>query len=367
MIMSDKQQQQQSSKGNTTNNVVVGAESKELQEIKKEISDLSRNHSTVQEKGVQFKEQIHEGFRHLDEIVNTLAKHEKEASQLTSRIKSLSDKEKHMDSTKELSKQLGEIKASIKRAKTSFTPETGSVFVRLFLGQVNVKHYREFEKFRLKQEYEKFKKKTNPQFILFVVLLLLYPHSSFITTSWQIWLLYYYVTLALRENILLVNGSAIKPWWIIHHYLSIAGSLTNLLWPFSPAFSHFLPQVTYFSGAQGLVQILTNRYQQGRLYKLVAMGKANIIDVTGESEGWNDDPGWTPSALFLLPFLLFVQFFQLYNSFSFFAYAYTNEFKVEWQVLACGLIFLLLGVGNLTTTMTTYYQKWTSNKKVKDN
>eukprot|EP01132_Coremiostelium_polycephalum_P001959 gene1959-2404_t len=291
----------------TASSKINNKKSQEIIEIKKEISDLQEKQLALQEKGVKFKEQINAGYRHLDEIVNTLAKQEKEASQLTGRLKSLVKSGQHATEASELYTQLHQTKQSIQSAKTAFTPETGSLFVRLFLGQVNVKHYREGERFRLKQEYEKFKKKTNPQFILFVVLLLLYPNNSFITTSWQIWLCYYYVTLALRENILRVNGSSIKPWWIIHHYLSIAGSLTNLLWPLSESFSYFLPQITYFSGAQGLVQILTNRYQQGQLYKLVAMGKANIMDVTGESEGWNNDPGWTPSALFLLPFLLFVQ------------------------------------------------------------
>lgn len=34
----------------------------------------------------------------------------------------------------------------------------------------------------------------------------------------QLWLLYYYLTLSLRENILLANGSDILHWWIYHHY-----------------------------------------------------------------------------------------------------------------------------------------------------
>ncbi|KAM9969860.1 hypothetical protein ACTFIR_001697 [Dictyostelium discoideum] len=349
-----------SSSTTTTHEIQI---SKELQDIKNEVFELKKSHEQCKEKGIKVKKDINDVFKHADDITNTLAKHEKESSQLINRIKHLNAKEKQLDITKELSAHLDQIKVNVKRAKVSFTPETGSIFVRLFLGQVNVKHMRENEKFRLKQEYEKFKKKTNPQFILFVVLLLLYPQSSFVTTSWQIWLLYYYITLALRENILLVNGSSIKPWWIMHHYLSIAGSLTNLLFPLSESFSYFLPQVTYFSGCQGLVQILTNRYQQGRLYKLVAMGKANIIDVTGESEGWGNDPGWTPSALFLFPFLLFVQFFQLYNSFSFFAFAYQRSGYVEWQVFSCGFIFLCLGLGNLLTTLSVYYQKWKNFSK----
>ena len=38
---------------------------------------------------------------------------------------------------------------------------------------------------------------------------------------WHIWLLYYYLSLALRENILKANGSEIHSWWFMHHYISM--------------------------------------------------------------------------------------------------------------------------------------------------
>ncbi len=34
-------------------------------------------------------------------------------------------------------------------------------------------------------------------------------------------MLYFYCSMALRENVLMVNGSNIRPWWIHHHYWSI--------------------------------------------------------------------------------------------------------------------------------------------------
>ncbi|EGG16102.1 transmembrane protein [Cavenderia fasciculata] len=335
---------------------------KELIDLKKELEELEKSQNGVKEKGLKFKEQIAVGFKSLDEICNTLDKQEKESSKLLQRITLLQSGggDKSNDAVVEMKQKIQSIKTSIKQSKKTFTPETGGVFVRLFLGQVNVKHYREGERFRLKTEYEKFKFKTNPQFILFVALLFMFPSNSFITTSWQIWLLYYYVTLALRENILLVNGSSIRPWWIMHHYLSIAGALTNLLWPLSTSFTDLLPMMTMFSGAQGIVQILTNRYQQGQLYRMVAIGKANIMDVT--SENMISDPGWTPSALFLLPFLLFVHCFQMYNGFVFLTYSYFkyHTYYIEWQVIACGLILVSLGIGNLVTTSNIYLNKWKS-------
>eukprot|EP01111_Echinosteliopsis_oligospora_P009867 TRINITY_DN2973_c0_g1_i2.p1 TRINITY_DN2973_c0_g1~~TRINITY_DN2973_c0_g1_i2.p1 ORF type:complete len:203 (+),score=38.58 TRINITY_DN2973_c0_g1_i2:656-1264(+) len=193
---------------------------------------------------------------------------------------------------------------------------------------------------------------------MFVALGYFFPKSHLLLIIWQIWLLYYYITLALRENILRVNGSTIKPWWIIHHYLSMSGSLTLLLWPkMSPSFIETLHLFLFFSGAQGLVQILINRYQQGQLYKLVAMGKANMMDVPGESEGWINDPGWTPSAAVLFPFLVSVQSTQLYIAYRMMRIWIGHP---EWQVFALGLIFFALGTGNLITTLRTYLHKWRS-------
>jgi hypothetical protein len=38
---------------------------------------------------------------------------------------------------------------------------------------------------------------------------------------WHIWLLYYYLSIALRENIMKANGSEIHGWWFMHHYISM--------------------------------------------------------------------------------------------------------------------------------------------------
>ena len=57
------------------------------------------------------------------------------------------------------------------------------------------------------------------------------------------------------------------------------------------------------SRLKGLVQALQNRYQTNRLYKMIAMGKASPMDVTGEGV----PELWSPNVLLLFPFLLFIQ------------------------------------------------------------
>lgn len=334
-----------------------------LEEAQKAVQELLQKQTQMQATAVSVKQALNKDYKLLDDLVSEISKQKKELTRLQlslTKIEKLPGTKKEEIDT--LQKQVLPVKDTLNSLSRQNAPETGSLFVRLFLGQVNVKQFRDGERFRLKQEYEKFKRKTNPQFMIFIFLLYLFPRSEMLVTVWQIWLLYYYTTLALRENILQVNGSTIKIWWILHHYLSITASLTMLLWPSSNTFYSLLPVFTHFGLVQGLVQILINRYQQGQLYKLVAMGKANMMDVAGEAEGWIADLGWTPSAMFLLPFLLFVQGFQLYISYELFSCVWAQHHLYEWQCLLNALVFLTLGIGNLVTTITTYYHKFTQKK-----
>ncbi len=45
--------------------------------------------------------------------------------------------------------------------------------------------------------------------------------------------MYFYVSMALREGVLLVNGSHIRAWWIQHHYWSALASLFMIALPVS--------------------------------------------------------------------------------------------------------------------------------------
>ncbi len=96
-------------------------------------------------------------------------------------------------------------------------PSTGSLFVRLFLGQVNVRAASSTDKMVLRDEFEKFRFRTNFGFIIFPLIWTLdhfYLRTIWRYTHWihiltHVWLLYYYVSLALRTNILkVVSGGA---------------------------------------------------------------------------------------------------------------------------------------------------------------
>ena len=181
----------------------------------------------------------------------------------------------------------------------------------------------------------------------------------------QVWLLYYYVTLALREHILIVNGSNINSWWVYHHYLSIMLCTTVLTWPKASAtYQEFMPYFMIYSMCQGFVQILTNWYQLGRMYNLVARGEASRMDVMPSEP--MVDKRFAPSLSLLLPFLMMLYIFQLYNSYRLVVWYFEgNVAATEWQVVVLASLFTILGLGNLFTTVHTYFQRWFGTQKKK--
>jgi len=106
-----------------------------------------------------------------------------------------------------------------------------SVFVRFMLGKVSVKMWKKSEQLLFRDEYNKFKLRTTWIFILWPLLQLFAFSHPLVWTAHQLWLLYYYMSLSLRENILQANGSNIHNWWIYHHYISLLISTVSLLFP----------------------------------------------------------------------------------------------------------------------------------------
>jgi len=118
---------------------------------------------------------------------------------------------------------------------------------------------------------------------------------------------------------------------------------------------------------QGIVQLLQDWYQRGRLYSLVALGKANLLDVEGgeHAGGWVEH--WSPTLMFLLPFLIFLQVSQLYTGYCLLENFWSGQTN-EWQIPILGIIVLLLGTCNLVVTLYTYHQKgWSNNPEQSPN
>ncbi|GBG34014.1 Transmembrane protein 120-like [Hondaea fermentalgiana] len=253
-------------------------------------------------------------------------------------------------------------------------PETRSLFSRMMLGRVNVKCFSAPERERLRDEYNKFKLRTNAIFVMFPLVVLLfhyYLRHEWLDTHWinilhHLWLMYYFVSLALRENILLVNGSDIRSWWIYHHYLSAAGTVVWLVWPPTDLYISYVPYVTYLICYTGLVQTMQIMFYRKRDYANRALGKTGHMDIS-YPETLTELP---KELVVLVPFLLLGHIWHFLLGLSFIRTLFTEcdifnkhwtEYREELQVATSGLLSLFLGGGNFISTILTVYSK--TNKK----
>ncbi len=285
-------------------------------------------------------------------------------SQLKAQIKSLPPGPE-CDKAKE---ELKMIEAKANGLK-SILPETRSLFSRMILGRVNLKQWTTTEKDRLRDEYNKFKRRTNLIFIglpLIVLFSHYYLRKQWKDTHWlnimyQIWMLYYYVSMALRENILLVNGSNMHPWWIIHHYIAAFGTIIVITWPPTEEYMNFVPFFTWFLVFQGFVQMLQLWYQTRRDYANRALGLVQRMDVT-YSETITEFP---KELLILVPFIFTSHLWQMFIGLNLFnTLANVFDFNMNWtnytqevQIFVAAIVFTTLGIGNLIATIKILVDK----------
>ncbi|KAK2525519.1 Tmem120a [Columba livia] len=261
----------------------------------------------------------------------------------------------------ELTKLQDGISSSISRQKKrlkELSLALKKLYLSLVLGNVNVTLLSKQAKFAYKDEYEKFK------LYLTIILFILSFSCRFLLNSrvtdavFNFLLVWYYCTLTIRESILINNGSKIKGWWVFHHYISTFLSGVMLTWPDGLMYQMFRNQFLSFSMYQSFVQFLQYYYQSGCLYRLRALGERHNMDLTVEGfQSWM----WR-GLTFLLPFLFFGHFWQLYNAITLFRMLQHPECK-EWQVLMCGLPFFILFLGNFFTTLRVVHQKFQNKNK----
>ncbi|OIV91207.1 hypothetical protein TanjilG_30429 [Lupinus angustifolius] len=173
---------------------------------------------------------------------------------------------------------------------------------------------------------------------------------AFPVQIYQAWLLFLYAGLAFRENILRVNGSDIRPWWIYHHYCAMVMALVSLTWEIKgqPGCEKKQIGVQLFlqwAMMQGVAMLLQNRYQRQRLYTRIALGKAKRMDVV-----WGETAGVDGQVWLLCPILFILQGFEAYVGLLLLQTAFVGVFY-EWQVIFCGVLLILMAVGNFINTV----------------
>lgn len=256
-------------------------------------------------------------------------------------------------------------------------PANRGYFLRLMVGkEANVQSVMPEERLRLKEEYYEYRDQTSLIYVAFPAALLvgrwLLPAETveeylpFALQVYWAWLLYFYAALALRENILRSNGSSIQPWWIHHHYFSIALSLVTLTVNTNCELMRaFVPRYLVFVLLQGFMLMFQNTYQRKRMYTRIALGRNSAMDVvSGEASG-----GVSATLKVLYPMLFVLQSFQLFNGITLLVAAgrWVQEHgSVEWQVPAAALLFILMAVGNSTATFHNFQKRQAIKREAKE-
>ncbi|WVZ78254.1 hypothetical protein U9M48_025997 [Paspalum notatum var. saurae] len=290
---------------------------------------------------------------------------------------------------------LDKIEEDLDRAKVaitdsdvaSFLPsKRNGKFLKMFLGPVNVRVARKEDKLKIKDEYNNYRDRTAYKFLLFPSILLLLRWwiwdgclPAWAVQIYQAWLLFLYASFALRENVLIANGSDIRPWWIYHHYLAMGMALISLTWEIKgqPDCSSKQRGVQLFlrwAIMQGIAMHLQNRYQRQRLRTRIALGKVSLtclpIDylqakrmdvVAGETAGVEGQ------LLLLYPVLFILQGFEAYVGVLLLQTA-LHVLASEWQartVVVCGILLVVMAVGNFVNTVETLVLKLRFKAKMK--
>lgn len=253
--------------------------------------------------------------------------------------------------------KIADIKSNIMNRKAQLfdieqtLPKQNGIYLKIILGNVNVSILDKEEKFKYKDEYEKFKLILSIIGIIMAALNFLVKFRP-LELSYIFLLVWYYCTLTIRESILKVNGSRIKGWWRLHHFLSTVAAGILLIWPDNETWSLFRNQFMAFNIYISLVQYLQFRYQRGVLYRLKALGERHNMDIT--IEGFHS---WMWRGLsFLLPFLFIGYLFQLYNAYA--LYVLSRTMSTTWHVPVLSLMFLVLFIGNTLTTISVIPSKF---------
>jgi len=330
----------------------------ELSELRSFVDQSLSEVTSIHDQFIETKTALNASFRTMDSI---LSKHRHQRRQLNNLQQQLSELQKEFPSdVSACTSTLSDLSASLTLMADKINTlgrskrRTGSRFVAALMGDVSVRIWNEGERFRFKSAYNRFKElMLFPMFIVLPLLHLLLPaHPTTSTALFQaqsILGFFYYSALAIRENILSLNGSRIEPWWIYHHYWSMGVSVLLLL--IAPA-QRTMSLVGAFSLWQGAVMLLQNDYQRRRHYAMKALAKKGQLDVrTSEVLGEGEVSGHRRVYALLIPALFVTYGFQVCLSLYFLWLASDLEksaLRVA-QTLALSVAWFVIAVGNTST------------------
>ncbi|VEL21564.1 unnamed protein product, partial [Protopolystoma xenopodis] len=136
------------------------------------------------------------------------------------------------EETKRLNEMLSELDWNefITKDMYDSLPNSSGLYLKIVLGHVNVSLTNKQDRYLYKHDYERFKIIISAISATLSFLLYFFIHSRVMDTAFHFLLVWYYCTLTIREQILIVNGSRIKGWWVTAHFISTAAYAIMLIW-----------------------------------------------------------------------------------------------------------------------------------------
>ncbi|GAA56536.1 transmembrane protein 120B [Clonorchis sinensis] len=242
------------------------------------------------------------------------------------------DDDDEKSATAEEKKKLADVKLELQRKEVEMRnvedvlPRRPGLYLRIVLGALNISLSSKQDKFAYKNDYEQFKIVVSAICAVLTFLLYFFIQSRVLDTVFHFLLVWYYCTLTIRERILIANGSRIKGWWNIYHFISTASAGIMLIWPRSQSYDEFRDQFMLFSLCMSIVHCFQYQYQIGCLYKLRALGEIHPMYIT--IDGFKS---WMFKRLtFILPFLYGVYAFEMYNAYCLYEIS-RQPYCQEWQ------------------------------------
>lgn len=312
-----------------------------IEEISEEWQNLTEEYKILEENNARYLKQL-KGITDLQHVCSKGITHQRY------RMKIIQNNLK--DFSNENDPRIEELKQNIMKRDAELEvieqvlPKKSGRYLRFVLGNLDISFLDQDEKFRYKEDYETFKLVVHVIAFVAVCLLFYFPYRP-LELLYITFLIWYYGTISIRESILKANGSKIKGWWRLHHIISIVVSAIFLIWPDDEVWNQFRGHFLWYNIYTCFITYLQFKYQRGALYRLKSLGQRHNMDITIEGfHSWM----WRGLA-FLLPFLFIGYLFQLMNAFILYRLSYHP--KATWQVYLTSITFMVLFVGNTTTTM----------------
>ncbi|CAD5217809.1 unnamed protein product [Bursaphelenchus okinawaensis] len=329
----------------------IGAIQTDMETIEKELLHAEEKHEEylgVLRDLAKFQAQSKKNVKHLKYLYTQIQCDIKKAE-----VSKISPNQEELDHLKKLKLRLTEVKFKIDEMKAELPADDNGLYLSIILGSnLDVSLLNPDDRYRYKQEYEKFKMTVTS--VAMVVLLLSYFMPSRATDALSTFLMvWYYCTLTIREAILRVNGSRIKGWWVLHHYAACVLCGIVLIWRDGPCYKEFRNLFIVMAFYIALVQMMQYKYQTGCLRRLHALGQRHSMDIT--VEGFSS---WMFKGLtFILPFLVIGYLLQGYCSFYLFHMYFFKNCSQDWQVLALAVLFGIVSLGNIITSVIVFLKK----------